>query len=100
MPDAIIVTGRVAKRSTVVPGSIQFPCGKCGYPTWLAPSAQKQLSHTTGVICLDCAKADGLIRLDLAEEISDEQFNELEQTLGYRPTRLEMEERLRKFLST
>lgn len=92
-----VVIGPVARdEAPVLPGSELHECGDCGKPVWIAPSSRGKLEKGFEVMCFDCA-SELKVKLDHIHDITEEQLDEIEGNLGYRPTREELKEGITEF---
>ena len=93
-----LVVQRVKEGVKVIPGSKLFSCSRCNRAVWVAPTGLKKLEEGAEIICSDCflslkreAKSEEIA------EITEEQLNELERVLGFRPSKEEMMKELREW---
>jgi len=81
-----------------VPASIVAYCSKCGVGVWIAPSGQRLIKEKgLKVICLDCFKQINPPMEEIAD-LNDDQLAEIEQALGFRPSKQYIKDVIREFL--
>lgn len=96
----ILVAQRVREGIKVIPGSKLDSCSQCNRAVWVAPTSFEKLEEGAEIICSDCffSSKKG-VKLEEIAEITEEQLNELERMLGYRPSKEEVMKKFAKFLS-
>ena len=74
----------------VSPGSEKLECAKCGRDVWVTPYGQRIIKEKNAEAwCLSCFTRYAPITAEIMP-IAEEQLDEMEKVLGYRPSREEL----------